>query len=204
MLRTGDHNDKTLKRGITSATSIREKIISGQKRKVKGNIPPFVYKDLTDYPFAIDKMIMTKLLTSTTDDLKKIIDCTEGLENRIKALSKDSRSVDALVEKVSTKRYPQTRIRRILTSNLLGITESLVKAGLEEQTYAKILAVNSNGKDIIPLLKANSKIPLLTRKSDQKELKKTAQKCFEIDALACDLYSLATSTRQNEHSMIIV
>lgn len=204
LLREGNHNDATLKKGVTSATSIRAKIKDGEKKKVRSNVPPFVYKDLTEYPYCFDKMIMTKLLTSTTEDLQKISDCSEGLENRIKALSKDNLSVETLVEKASTKRYPQTRIRRILCSNLLGVKDAFVKDCLESKLYAKILAINSDGKDIIPLLKAKSDIPLLTRKSDEQALKRTALKCFELDSLACDLYSLATGVKLNEHNMLIV
>ncbi|MBQ4097805.1 MAG: nucleotidyltransferase family protein [Clostridia bacterium] len=204
MLREGDHNDRELKKGITSATSIREKIKAGEVKKTKGNLPPFVYKDLKGYPFAFDKIIMAALARSSEDDLRKIIDCTEGLENRIKALSKDNLSVDALVEKVSTKRYPQTRIRRILTSNLLGIKEKFLFDCLDSKLYAKILALDSNKKDIISLLKERSEVPLLTRKSDASALKKFQEKCFEIDVLAQDLYSLATDTKINENNMLII
>lgn len=204
MIRDGDHNDKTLKKGITSATSIRQAIKRGEKKKTKKSVPSFVFNDLGEFPFTFDKMIMTKLITATTKDLKRISDCTEGLENRIKALSKDNLSVDELVQKVSTKRYPQTRIQRILISNLLGITDSTVKDCLDDKLYAKILAVDANKKDIISLIKENSSVPVLTRKSDTLALKKTAKNCFEIDTLACDLYSLATNSKQNENNMIIV
>ena len=118
MIREGDHNDKTLKKGITSATSIREVLKTGKKSKLKSCLPPFVYKELEDYPFTFDKLVMAKLITTDTEQLKKLSDCTEGLENRIKALSKDNRTVEELVEKATTKRYPATRIRRILTTNL--------------------------------------------------------------------------------------
>lgn len=204
MLRDGDHNDTTLKKGITSATSIREVIKTAELKKAKKSVPPFVYKDLGEYPFCFDKMIMASLITTPTDDLAKILDCTEGLENRIKAFSKDHHTVDTLVEKVSTKRYPQTRIRRILLSNFLGIDKDLVLDALSSDLYAKVLAVNSSSMDVIPELAASSKIPLLTRKSDSGGLKKIAQKCFDIDLLANDLYSLATNLKYNEHQMIIV
>ncbi len=204
MIRDGNHNDKTLKKGITSATSIRQALKRGEKKKTKKSMPSFVFSDLGDFPFAFDKMIMTKLLTATTKDLKRISDCTEGLENRIKALSKDNLSVDELVQKVSTKRYPQTRIQRILISNLLGVTDSTVKDCLDDSLYAKILAVDANKKDVISLIKENATVPVLTRKSDTLALKKTAKNCFEIDTLACDLYSLATNSKQNENNMILV
>ena len=119
MLREGAHNDRTLKKGITSATSIREVLKTGKLKTLKKCVPPFTFKDLKDYPFAFDKLIMSSLITTSAEDLARVPDCTEGLENRIKALSKDNHTVDALVEKVSTKRYSQARIRRILLANLL-------------------------------------------------------------------------------------
>lgn len=204
MLRSGDHNDKKLKKGITSATSIRETLKIGKKRKLKSNLPKFVYKDLVGYPFCFDKMIMTKLLLSSVEDLSKILDCTEGLENRIKALSKDNRTVNDLVEKTSTKRYTKTRINRILIHNLLGITSSMIKEGLSLNLYAKVLAVNSNNKKIISLISENSSIPIITRKSDLENLKKSALKCYEKDALANDLYALATNQKNPSDQMILI
>ena len=205
MLRTGDHNDKTLKKGITSASSIRE-ALKNQKtaKKVKGNLPLFVFKELDGYPGEFDKMIMTALLTTPTESLAKILDCTEGVENRIKALSKDSRSVDALISKVTTKRYTSSRIRRILTSCLLGIKADLVHDALDSETYAKVLAVNKESMDLISLISQNSSIPLLTRKSDVNALRRTANKCFEIDVLANDLYNLARNENFNENYMEII
>ena len=204
MLREGDHNDTTLKNGITSATSIREVLKTGKIKKVKKNVPPFVYKDLTEYPHAFDKIIMSAVMTASTQKLASICDCTEGLENRIKALSKDNHSVDTLVEKVSTKRYTASRIRRILLSALLDIRKDLIDDCLEHKLYAKVLAVNSNSKDLISLISSKSSIPLITRKSDVVNLKKTALTCFEKDVLANDLYGLVTNTKTNEYNMLIV
>ena len=204
MLRDGDHNDTTLKKGVTSATSIREVLKTGKIKKLKKNLPPFVYTDLKEYPFAFDKLIMASAITSSTDTFAKIADCTEGLENRIKAFTKDNHSVDALVDKVSTKRYTTTRVKHILTANLLGIDKALTEDSLKNKLYAKILAVNSQSKDLISLLSEKSAIPVLTRKSDAAALKKTAAKCFEKDCLANDLYSLATGEKKNEHQMLII
>ena len=204
MIRLGDHNDKTLKSGITSATSIRQALRDNQVKKIKKNIPPYVYKDIKGYPDGFDKLITASVIRATSDDLAKIADCTEGLENRIKALSKDNYTVDSLVEKVSTKRYTETRVRRILINNLLGIEKKLVDDAVSSPTYAKVLAVNSNSKDLIPLIAKNSSIPLLTRKSDISLLKKTALKVFEKDVLANDLYNLISGEKQNENQMIII
>ncbi len=204
MLREGDHNNKTLKKGITSASSIREMIKTGKIKKVKSNVPPFVYKDLTPYPFAFDKMIMTKVITENEESLKTLPDCTEGLENRIKALSKENNTVEDLVAKATTKRYTSSRIRRILLANLLGITEELKNDCLSKPLYAKILAVSEDSKELISLLSTKSSIPILTRKSDGEKLTKTAKECFEKDVLAQELYNLATSKKENENFMLII
>ncbi len=204
LLREGDHNDQTLKKGVTSATSIRKALEDGAIKKTKKSLPSFVYEDLKEFPTAFDKMIMASLIKSSVDDLAQLPDCTEGLENRIKALSKDNHTVEELVLKTTTKRYTMTRIRRILINCLLGIDKKLVYDSLTSPLYAKVLAIKEQSKDLISLISSNSKIPVLTRKSDSALLKKTALSAFNKDVLASDLYALATSKKQNEHQMIIV
>lgn len=206
MIREGDHNDPTLKKGITSASSIRSAIKSGAMRKIKKCVPPYVFRDLKNatYPYAFDKMIMSSLIRTSAKDLSKVPDCTEGLENRIKALSKDNLSVASLVEKTTTKRYTSSRIRRILVSNYLGISSDLVSDCEGAKLYAKILAVNNDSKDLVSLLAKTSSVPLITRKSDATSLKKTALDCFNVDVRANDLYNLATDEKTNEHQTIFV
>ncbi len=204
MLRTGDHNDKTLKKGITSATSIREVLKTGKIKSLKKNLPPYVYSSLNGYPVGFDNIIMSAIVKSSTEFMATIPDCTEGLENRIKALAKDNLTVNDLLNKVCTKRYTATRINRILINNLLGISSELVKNALTYNTYAKVLAVNQNSKDLISLISSNSQVPVLTRKSDLGSLKKTAEKCWQTDVLANDLYAVATKIKINENNMLII
>ncbi len=204
LLRQGDHNDKTLKKGVTSATSIREVIKSGELKKLKKSLPKFVLDDLTEYPFSFDKMVMSSIITTSKEKLATRPDCTEGLENRIKALSKDNLTVDDLVAKVTTKRYTETRIRRILTSNLLGITRELLIDCIEDKLYAKILAIKGEDKELISKISNNSSVPVLTRKSNLSALEKTALECFNIDVCANDLYNLASGNKTNENQMLII
>ncbi len=204
MLRDGDHNDNTLKKGITSASSIRSALKDGKRKKVKGNLPAFVYSDLDDYNADFDKMIVSSLITTPTEEMANILDCTEGLENRIKALLKDTKDLDTLVAKITTKRYSSARIRRIMLSCLLKINADLVKDCLSSELYAKVLAVRSDSKDLVSKISQNGSIPILTRKSDLNLLKKTALKCYKVDSLANDLYNLATQTNFNENYMVIV
>ena len=135
--------------------------------------------------------------------MAEISDCTEGLENRIKALVKDNKTVDALVDKVSTKRYPATRIKRILINNLLGITADFTADCLKNGLYAKVLAVNADKPEIIKIMTEHSDIPVLTRRSDENALKKTALRSLEKDALAADLYSLITGAPTDGRLLLV-
>ena len=204
MLRTGDHNDKKLKKGITSATSIRETIKGKPIKKIKGNIPSFTYKDISGYPNDFDKLLMAKIIMTSPQNISKILDCTEGLENRIKALAKDNRTIEQLVEKVSTKRYTKTRVSRIILSNFLDITKDLVFSALSSPLYAKVLAIKESKKELLSAVNKNSTIPVITRQSDLMDLKKTAKDCYEKDLLASDLYALICNQKPKDNQMLII
>ncbi len=204
LLREGDHRDKKLKKGITSASSIRNAIKQGKKSKVKSCVPKHVYKDLGEYPFILDRLIVAEAIKNSPQEIERTPDCTEGLENRIKALVKDNKDLDTLVEKITTKRYTETRVRRILLSNFLRIDKKDAPSALKNGLYAKVLAVKKESKELISLICESSSIPVITRKSDTLKLEKTATVCYELDSRANDLYSLASNKNINENLMLIV
>ena len=197
------HNDKKASGKIGSALSIREALKTGDKKTVKKLVPDYVFKSLTASPYDFSQILMAALYTSSAEKLSEITDCTEGLENRIKALIKDTSSYDAAVEKIVTKRYTYARVKRITVNNLLNISEKLVLSALKTPLYAKVLAIRSDAKDMISEISVNSSIPLLTRKKDYAEVKKTAALCLETDDLSNDLYSLITKEKFNPYQMII-
>ena len=202
--RDDTHNDKTLKKGITSASSIRLAIEEGKIKKLKKSLPKFVYSDIKPINHDIEKMIMSALIVKSAREIALTPDCSEGLENRLKALYKDNISYNDFIAKATTKRYTSARIRRILISNLLGVTETLVKNASKSGLYAKVLAVREDKKSLISELTKNASVPILTRKSDADKLKGLAKDCFNIDVLANDIFALSVNTKQNENQMLIV
>lgn len=197
-LRTGDHNDPKLYKNITSAQSIRLALDGGAKKKIKKNVPAYVYKDLPELPADYKKPILASLITATPEEIAKATDCTEGLENRIKALLKDNLNYDELVERVSTKRYTKARVRRILLANFLKISEDFTMRCLKSPLYLKVLAISAGETELLAMIKEKADVPLITRKSDTRALEKTALDCFEKDVTANDLYNLLSGVRRNE------
>lgn len=186
---------------FSSAKAIRENLTN--KEFLNGNVPHFVLDDLPENLPQADDIILYSLLSNSKSELANIPDCSEGLENRLKTYAKTSFTYDELLKNISTKRYTQARIKRILICALLGINKTLLKNALKEDLYIKVLAINKEKLNILSYLSALP-YPVLTRKGDEKILKGTAKKCFELDEKACEIYSLITKKRINPFEMKIV
>ena len=202
--RTGDHNSTALLKDVTSATSIREQLKVKKIGKLKGVMPTFVFDDLPKTPYDFSQILMSALYKADAETLKETLDCTEGLENRIKALIKDNFDYEVALEKITTKRYTYARVKRIVVANLLGITKKQVIKALDSELYCKVLAVKKDGKDVVSYLCNHSNIPVLTRKKDYTEVKKFANEILLIDELSCELYSLVSKKKQNEYQLLLV
>jgi predicted nucleotidyltransferase len=186
MIREGDHNDTTLKKGITSASSIRECLKEGAIKKAKKSMPPFVYSDLKGYPFLFEQIAMAKIILSSNEELKQILDCTEGLEN---ALKNAAECQCPLAEKLTSARYTSSRIRRIALQNLLNIDEKLIRESLQSPLYLRVLAIKNTKKEVLSAL-SQSKYPIIARPRDVQALSGIAKQCFDVDEFAEKVYGL--------------
>ncbi len=197
------YKDKQTQTEFYSAMGIRELIEKGEKEKCRNYLPPFVFEDLPDRLPSCDQSVMLSLISSNAKELAKIIDCTEGLENRIKRATKNCFSREALIGEVSTKRYTSTRISRITLSALLKIDKKLVLTSLNSNLYLKILAIKRESLESLCQIKGM--LPFVMRKSDENALmSKAAKSCFECDVRANDIYNQITKTKTNEyHTQII-
>ena len=200
--RDSDFNESKVIKKSPSALSIRTAIESGKKSKCKSAVPKYVYKDLPNKLPDFSREIIYSLLKSDKERLKRLPDVSEGLENKIKALVKDNFNLNDLMAKLKTKRYTETRLRRILISSLLDIEEGFAKKCLKEDLYLKVLALSKDKTDILSAL-SKAKYPLITRKSDYSSLTGTQAECFKKDVFALDVYSAVTGIKTNEFEMKI-
>ncbi len=193
-------NDNTLRDNFSSASAIRFAIKNGGD--FSSNLPPFVIQDLPKNLPNLDKVLLYSILQKSPKQLSQIADCSEGLENRIFRLARESSTTSELLEKLSCKRYTLTRLQRLLVSCLLDIDKNLTKLAKKTQPYIKVLAIK---KEKMSLLSEISKtVPLITRKKDEEKLNKKQKLLFEKDVFAGEIYSLITNTKQNPFEMKIV
>lgn len=133
-----------------------------------------------------EKAILAKLRTMSREDFAQIQDVNEGLENRIYNAVRESVSLDEIYERIKTKRYTHSRIRRIILKSYLGIT----KEYCFDVPYIRILGFNGAGKELLPIMKKNAKLPIISKYSDIKKLSGNGKKLFELECRCTDLFNL--------------
>ncbi len=178
---------KTLLRNFdfASASEIRDKIHNNEN--VDGLVPTEVR---TTYDIkAYDNLVLYHFRKERLEALQQICDMAEGLEHKFKKASQTSTTCEELVEAVKSKRYTRTRIDRICANALLGMEDWHTE--LKPQ-YARILAFNSRGQELLAKMKKVSKIPIITKVADAKPDTEEYKIMLEKDLLATDIYSILT------------
>jgi len=202
----GYHEEK-INGNLASATAIRHALYRGENLSDLKAVMPPASQELTSQILTsqLPKMnrlylpLQAKLLTSDLSDLQKIYGINEGLENRILDHAQTADSWPELIQAVTTKRYPASRIARTLLYLLMGIDKDSIT--LFDQTgplYARLLAVSPQGKTILREIKAQSFLPLITKTSQYLTTTKRREAQTDLTPLEqmLRLDTLATELRQ--------
>jgi predicted nucleotidyltransferase len=112
----------------------------------------------------------------------------EGLERRFMRFAACEPSIASILAKVKTKRYPMSRLRRMLMCMTLGIaTEDTAIP----PPYIKVLAFNDTGKALLNIARKKTKLPIITKPASVNKLCGHATRLFNLEAAATDFYVLA-------------
>ncbi len=182
------HDGGEVINGFASASKIRELILNGENA---GNlIPQTDLSNPADFK-RLNGEILYRLRTMSKEELSKLPDVTEGLENRLYDAVRSSGSADELISKVKTKRYTHARLRRIIISAFLNIDADMQKWSVP---YIRVLAFSEKGSKLLGTVKRSGKLPLITNVADgYGRLHGKAKEIFDADLRATDLHSLATN-----------
>lgn len=185
------YNDELLEENFSSASAIRLAI--AENKDAAENLPSYVKEDL---PKALENKLdcleKYALLASSKEEIRKICDCTEGLEN---ALQKAAELSPSLTQTLTSARYTSSRIRRIALQNLLKIEEGLIRDSLSSPLYLRLLAAKKERTDLLSAL-SESEYPLLSRAHDENSLCENAKKCLDRDIFAEKIYALLYSQKK--------
>ncbi|MCR5484517.1 MAG: nucleotidyltransferase family protein, partial [Clostridiales bacterium] len=182
--------------GYLSASGIREFILKGD-----GGWESFVPETTSEIilseiekgraPVRYERLytsVLAALRTAEPDEIKRLPDISEGLENRISDAAKKAVSFGDFLSYAKTKRYTMARIKRIALHAFLGITDEMQR---EEPPYIRVLAFNDRGREILRKAKDTASLPVIMRSADIEKAGEKAKAVFKAENRASDIYSLA-------------
>ncbi len=182
--------------GTASASHIRTLISEGKewKKFVPQAAAKVFERDIKNKNAIVnyDKFetaVLFKLRTASREDMALAPDVSEGIENRIIAASEKATSLEELYMLAKTKRYTHARIRRIILNYFLGITASDLA---QPVPYIRMLGLNDRGAELLKMTKDSRRLPLIAKTSDIAGAGDAAQKLFETECRATDIYGILT------------
>lgn len=189
------HNDENINENYASGTYIRKLFIENNFDEISKVVPKYTYERLLElknqgtYVSSINDfsdIVIYKIRTMTKEEISQIADVNEGLENIIKLASTTCKTIDEIVEKVSTKRYTKTRISRILTYILLDITKSEIEQSKNANPYIRVLGINKKFEGILKTIN-NDKLITSLKKFEENN---GENQLLNIDKKATEIYTI--------------
>ena len=196
------YNDKYIVDEFASATAIRKMLMTKQLGDISKVMPRNSYlllgEELKKGHYVIDisrfeKEIIYNLRRMSIEDIAKLPDVSEGLENSIKNAADSCNTIEELINIVKSKRFTQTRIQRILLYSLLGITKKQMDISRKTVPYVRVLGFNNKGKELISeMMRLNPKLNVITsvKKYIDTVANRNLKEMLETDILATNVYTL--------------
>jgi predicted nucleotidyltransferase len=135
----------------------------------------------------MESALMSRLRLLTEKDFNALPDASEGLGNRFFKAVRREGSVEEILSAVKTKRYPMSRLRRMILCAALGIRADM---GVDAPPYARVLATTPMGRELLKTISQTAKIPVVVKPASVRELDENCRRVFALTADARDFYVL--------------
>lgn len=196
------YNDRYIVDEFASATAIRKMLMTKSLSDIRKVMPKTSYlllgEELKKGHYVIDisrfeREIIYNLRRMSKEDIAKLPDVSEGLENSLKNAADSCNNIKDLINMVKTKRFTQTRIQRVLLYSLIGITKKKMDTSKKVTPYVRILGFNNKGKKLISeMMKQNPKLNVVTsvKRYMDTVANRNLKDMLETDILATNIYTL--------------
>lgn len=167
-----EYNETELGAGTCpSATALRAVWQDGGFEKSEKYMPREAYEifekayfdgEMTDI-YQLSRAILMYFRLQSPESFAEISDVQGGIANRICILAKDSKSIEELLSKLSTKRYTDAKLRRAMLFCLCSVKEELIRSLPE---YTTLLAANSAGRELLSSIRKSCGVKVVTKPAD--------------------------------------
>ncbi len=175
---------------IASGEEIRRRIAAGEEWKSLAPARGYEDGNCRDDMVISDRydlLVLYRMHSLSKDEISRLPDISEGIENRIFDAASAASTANELYERIKTKRYTLARIRRTAACAAAGITKD---DAAMPAPYIRAAGFNANGAALMKEMKGTATLPVVTKAADTAALPDTAKRAYELECAAADIYSL--------------
>jgi len=184
--RNGDYHATAAHEAEPSATAVRRLYPSGNWSDYMPPEAAAVFADMPwyDLPFG-ERAFLARLRGMEDVQWAQCAHCSEGLWSKAMKVSRLESSYERIVDQVKSKRYPRTRIQRLLLCAYLGITAAQLEQPI---SYVRILAGNERGRKLLRTAKKQGNLTLINAGQMPPD-----PEYYRMECRAADLFTLFTN-----------
>lgn len=177
---------------LPSASAIRETLLGENFEKIADFVPASTLEilkenQLADIGYAKEGILLTLRLMD--DENLDVAISDNGLVNRILAMAHECTSFDEFEEKLQTKKYTKSAIRRAILYILLGVTPNDIET---LPTHTILLGANERGREYLSSIRKNDNtIKVITKPADAE-----GSRQFELSKKADALYTMCFENKK--------
>lgn len=158
--REGGYHSETPDAENPSATSVRAELLrGGDWRSLVPAAAAAVYDGAPRYELRHGERAMLARLRAMTDaEWAAVPFGSEGLWSKVMRAARTERTVEDILSTAKSKRYPRTRLQRLLMCAYLGLTQAELAAPIP---YVRVLAFDQAGRVLLRRMRQHGGIPIV-------------------------------------------
>lgn len=184
--RGGDYHAQAADSQAPSATAVRSLYPT---ENWSDFVPSAAANMLSDAPYYTlsngERAMLARLRAMSDCEWEHCAHGSEGLWSKAMKACRSKSSIEEIIQAIKSKRYPRTRIQRLLMCAYLGISHSSLQSPLH---YTRLLAASERGRKLLRDIKNNSTLPIINPGE-----KPMHQEYYRLETQASDLFTLFSS-----------
>ena len=163
--RGGNYHDTAADPSDPSATAVRELLL--HQGDWKRYVPQSAYgcfEGQVLHTLAVgERAVLGKLRTMSDEEFEALPYGSEGLWRKLMHAARKEATLEDILNAVKSKRYTRTRLDRMVMCAFLGLTADDMRS---PAPYARVLAFNDKGREILKLARQTGSYPNIGQKLD--------------------------------------
>lgn len=181
--RNGDYHAESPDAQEPSATAVRSLFPHGNWQDFVPSEAAAVLKDANRYDLRFgERAVLARLRSLDENEWEQCAHGSEGLWSKVMHAARTEASIEDILTAAKSKRYPRTRLQRLLLCAYLGISDADLKHAIP---YVRALGAAAAGREVLRKAKQSEQITLINPGETPAD-----KAYYRLECRASDLYTL--------------